>query len=92
MITCARTLKLTTNEGVDDNDFGVELADELPTSLETLTLTEERLSGGNTLRDMNLAPGSLVMMIKRNDRYIVPNGQLQLKPNDVLLIIKEDKM
>ena len=32
------------------------------------------------------------MMIKRNDRYIVPNGQLQLKPNDVLLIIKEDKM
>ncbi|WP_354665504.1 TrkA C-terminal domain-containing protein [uncultured Muribaculum sp.] len=50
------------------------------------------MSGGNTLRDMNLAPGSLVMMIKRNDRYIVPNGQLQLKPNDVLLIIKEDKM
>lgn len=92
VITCARKLKLTTNEGVEDNDFGVELADELPTSLETLTLTEERLSGGNTLRDMNLAPGSLVMMIKRNDRYIVPNGQLQLKPNDVLLIIKEDKM
>ena len=61
----------------------------LPTTLNTLTLTEEHLSRGRTLRDMNLPEGSLVMMIRRGDRYIVPNGTRRLHPGDRLLIIRE---
>lgn len=89
VIAGAKALKLTEAHPVGDDDFGVELADELPTSLETLTLTGEQLAGGDTLRDMALPKGSLVMMVKRGERYMVPNGNLQLRPDDVLLIIKE---
>ncbi len=91
VIAAARRLKLIDTSATDSEDFGVELADELPTSLQTMTLTARQLSGGNTLRDMNLPAGHLVMMIRRGQRYIVPNGTRRLHPGDTLLIIKEEK-
>ncbi|MDE7476151.1 MAG: potassium/proton antiporter [Duncaniella sp.] len=91
VIASARRLKLIDMDATDDEDFGVELADELPTSLQTMTLTSQHLAGGNTLRDMNIPAGSLVMMIRRGNRYIVPNGTRRLHPGDTLLIIKEEK-
>lgn len=91
VIASARRLKLIDTDATDDEDFGVELADELPTSLQTMTLTSQHLAGGNTLRDMNIPAGSLVMMIRRGNRYIVPNGTRRLHPGDTLLIIKEEK-
>ncbi|MDE6135161.1 MAG: cation:proton antiporter, partial [Muribaculaceae bacterium] len=89
VIRAARTLDLTDNSQPDEDDFGVELADELPTSLQTLTLTERHLSQGDTLSRMQLPAGSLVMMVKRQSRYMVPNGSRRLLPGDVLLIIRE---
>lgn len=46
---------------------------------------------GLTLREMNLPAGSLVIMIKRNEQYIVPNGKRKLHAGDALLILKEAK-
>ena len=40
---------------------------------------------------MQLPAGSLVIMIRRGNRYIVPNGHRRLHPADTLLIIKEDE-
>ncbi len=90
VITAARRLDLISTDNPDNEDFGVELADELPTSLQTLTLTPDHLAKATTLRDMQLPPGNLVMMIRRGNRYIVPNGTRHLQPGDTLLIIKED--
>ncbi len=90
VITSARKLKLTASGGVDESEFGVELPEELSTSLETMVLTPQHLADGNTLRHLSLPAGALVMMIKRGDRYMVPNGTLPLLPDDILLIIKED--
>lgn len=92
VIASARRLKLIDTDAKEEEDFGVELADELPTSLQTLTLTDKHLAEGNTLRDMQLPAGSLVMMIRRGSRYIVPNGTRRLQPGDTLLIIKEEKI
>lgn len=91
VITAARRLGLIARDSTDNEDFGVELADELPTSLQTLTLTHEHLAKAATLRDMQLPAGTLVMMIRRGNRYIVPNGTRRLQPGDTLLIIKEDQ-
>ena len=91
VIASAKKLHLTAETSADESDFGVELPEELSTSLETLTLTDKLLKQGNTLRDMNLPQGSLVMMVKRGDKYMVPNGRLTLQKKDVLLIIKEDE-
>ena len=89
VLSAARRLRLIDNSATDDVDFGVELADEHATSLEKLVLRPEHFAQGCTLRDMQLPAGSLVMMVKRGDRYIVPNGKVELTVGDVLLIIKE---
>lgn len=89
VIRSARMLRLVAPVQ-EEEEFGVELADELPTSLQTITLTEKMLAEGDTLRQMQLPAGSLVMMVRRGDKYIVPNGGKKLRKGDVLLIIKED--
>ncbi|MDE5959946.1 MAG: potassium/proton antiporter, partial [Muribaculaceae bacterium] len=91
VIPAAKALDLIDNSASDDDDFGVELAEELPTSLHTITLSEQHLADGNTLSRMSLPAGSLVMMIRRNGRYMVPNGTLRLELGDVLLIIRESE-
>ncbi|MBO4996135.1 MAG: potassium/proton antiporter [Muribaculaceae bacterium] len=90
VISCARRLKLTESDTCEVDDFGVELSEEIPTSLKTIVLEKEHLAKGNTLSGMRLPEGSLVMMIRRGNRYLVPNGSRKLYPGDKLLIISED--
>lgn len=71
------------------NDFGVEMPEETNTHLRDIVLTDEMLLNGNRLMDMNLPKGVLVMLIKRNDEFIIPNGTLHLHAGDKLLIISE---
>ena len=91
VIYSAKKLGLT-DDSADGSaeEFGVDLADNLPTTLRTITLTTEHLAGGNTLRDIKLPDGTLVMMVKRGTSYIVPNGSRRLHPGDKLLLISED--
>lgn len=88
----AHWLGLATEEEKIGNDFGIELPDELESKLSELKLTEESLSGGNQLKDMHFPQGTLVMMVKRGNSFIVPNGQLELKVGDILLIIANEQM
>jgi cell volume regulation protein A len=87
----AKRLDLDLPEEKNGNEFGVELPEELNTNLSDLVLTEDMLSNGNRLMDMNIPDNTLVIMIKRNNEYIVPNGQVELAVGDVLLFMsKED--
>ena len=87
----ARWLKLDLPETDDDKHFGVELPDELDTSLCNITLTPEHLRAGHRLADMNLPRGTLVMLVKRGEEFIIPNGQMELHVGDRLLLISENK-
>lgn len=87
----ARWLHLDLPEEKEGNEFGVELPDEMDTKLEDMTLTTEMLAGGNRLKDMNIPKGSLVMLVKRGNEFIIPNGQVELHAGDKLLFISENK-
>ena len=73
------------------NDFGVELPEEIGSDLRDLTVTAELLANGNTLKEMNIPKGTLVMIVKRGDAYLVPNGMMKLQVGDKLLLISEKK-
>ncbi len=90
VISTARKLHLIDDSGNTKEEFGVEFDDEIPTSLHTMVLTGKDLENGDTLRDITLPHKGLVMMIRRGDRYIVPDGKRRLLPDDALLIIKEE--
>ena len=87
----ARWLKLDLPEEKEGNEFGVELPEEIDTHLDDITLTEDMLSTGNRLADMNIPKGTLVMLIKRGNEFIIPNGQIELHAGDKLLVMSEKK-
>lgn len=85
----AKRLKLDLPMEKEGNDFGVELPDEIDTSLTDLTVTDKMLANGAKLADMKLPKGTLVMIIKRGSDYIVPNGSIELQSSDKLLLISD---
>lgn len=78
------------NEPVSDEAdmFGIEVPEEAG-NLAEITLTDDSLLHGDTLKDLQLPSGMLVMMIKREDKFLVPNGKVKLQSGDRLLIISE---
>lgn len=87
----ARWLKLDLPEEKEGNEFGVELPEEIDTHLNDITLTEDMLTVGNRLAYMNIPKGTLVMLIKRGNEFIIPNGQIELHAGDKLLVMSEKK-
>lgn len=85
----ARLLGLSTPMEKTGNDFGVELPEEIDSDLSDFTITQEILDQADTLKDMNLPQGTLVMIVKRGDEYLIPNGSLKLHVGDKLLLISE---
>lgn len=71
------------------NEFGVELPEEINTNLSDMIITENDIENGDTLKDMSLPRGTLVMIVKREDEYIIPNGSLKLHIGDRLLLMSE---
>ena len=89
-ITAAsRLLGLSLPQPKTGNDFGVELPEEIDSDLHDMTITAEILEKASTLKDMNLPKGTLVMIVKRQDEYLIPNGSLKLHEGDKLLLISE---
>lgn len=87
----ARLLHLSTPLEKTGNDFGVELPEEINSDLKDMTVTQEMIERADTLKDMNLPKGTLVMIVKRGDEFLIPNGSLKLHVNDKLLLISEKK-
>lgn len=85
----AKMLGLSAPMAKEGNDFGVELPEEIDTDLSDMIVEERHLADGDTLKDMHLPKGTLVMIVKRGDKYLVPNGSLHLHIGDKLLLIAE---
>ncbi len=87
----ARRLKLDLPVEKEGNEFGVELTEDINTSLNEMVVTDAMLLNGNKLSDMQLPKGTLVMIVKRGSDYIVPNGSVSLLAGDKLLLISENR-
>ncbi len=87
--SAARALKLDMPLEESESDFGVEISDEIDTDLKDMVLTKESLKDGDTLKEMQLPTGTLVIMVKRGDEYLVPNGSLKLIEGDKLLVMSK---
>ena len=86
----AHKLDVSEPEPEKPDHFGVELPEELETKLNAMDVTAEMLVDGVTLKEIALPRGALVMLIRRGQEFIVPNGSVQLRPGDRLLMISQD--
>ncbi len=78
----ADILKLSLVKDDGPENFGVDIPEELNTILQQQVVKNEAY-----LKDYPLPEGTLVMIVERKNKYIVPNGKLFLKKDDKLLLI-----
>lgn len=74
-----------------EDNFGMTIPDKINANLREITLTEFMLQKGNTLKEIKLPDNTLAVLIKRGEDYIVPNGSVELMPNDTLLLISSQQ-
>ncbi len=73
-----------------EKGFDIDLPDEVKAALTEVDIIEGGARDGAKLRDVKIPERSLVVMIRRGERYIVPNGNTVLHRGDKLLLISED--
>ena len=71
-------------------NFDVEFSDEIKSITSELKITQQALNKGNHLMDLRLPEKTIVVMVKRDGLFFVPNGKTQLMENDKLLVITDD--
>lgn len=71
-------------------DFDVEFSDEIKSVTSEIKVTENALKDGNKLMDLKLPEKTIVLMVKRDEKYFVPNGKTSLYADDMLLVITDD--
>ncbi len=90
----AKWLKL--DDETDDlkglEDFDVDFSDEIKSVTTEITVTSKVLECGNRLMDWGLPDKTLVVMVKRGDKFFVPTGKTVLHEGDKLLIITDDQL
>ena len=79
-------LHLNLPEEKTPDTFGLEIPEEAG-KLQDYTLTESDLAGGNTLKEIPLPEGARVVIIRRESKFIVPDGRVELHAGDQLLMI-----
>lgn len=71
--------------------FDVEFSDDVKSITTEISIKQEVLEHGNKLMDMPLPDKTLVVLVRRNDKYFVPTGKTDLQIDDKLLIITDDQ-
>lgn len=86
-------LDLPPIETIDPTHFDIDLPEEILSQAIEIEVTEQMASADGTtkMKDLSLPVGSLVMLIRRADKYLVPKGHTSVLPGDYLLVITEDR-
>ena len=74
-----------------EKEFKVNLPDEINAAINEMNVSAQLLNNGDLLKDVKLPPNTLVIMIKRDNEYLVPTGNTRLYLNDTLLLIAEEE-
>lgn len=82
----AGLLKLSDTELAKAETFGMDVPEEMG-MVRDHVVTEEDLERGASLRAIHLPHGIRVMMVRRDDKFLVPHGSMELIPGDHLIII-----
>ena len=84
----ARKLGLVDDSAPAPRDFSFEeLPEEIKSTLSETDVTADMLASGDRLMDLPRPDDELVVAVRRNDVFFIPNGSSKLLPGDKLMII-----
>ncbi len=70
--------------------FDLELPEEIQSSATEIEVKGDMLEKGSHLREINLPPQTLVIMVRRGEDFFVPSGQSELQEGDQLLVLTDN--
>ena len=71
--------------------FDISLPEEIQEKAMEVYVTEEMAPVGTHLMDLGLSKDSLVIILRRGDEYIFPNGQTLVEEGDYLLLMSDEE-
>lgn len=71
-------------------NFDVDFSSDIKSVTTEIEVTEKMLINGNELMNLPFPDNTLVVMVKRNEKYFVPTGKTILKDKDKLMIITDN--
>ncbi len=89
----ARWLNLTEKPRQIDKkieNFDVDFSDEIKSVTTEIEITPKMLENGDQIMDLSLPDHTLIVLVRREDNYLVPTGQTVLKEKDKILIITDN--
>jgi len=87
----AKLLGLVSKEKEKKNTFGVELHENIKSVTSEIEIVESMLSNGNMLKDIRLPKNTLVVLVKREEHFFVPQGGTELHISDKVLLISDNE-
>jgi cell volume regulation protein A len=72
-------------------DFDVDFSNDIKSVTTQIEITAKILSNGNQLMNLSLPDNTVVVMVKREEKYFVPTGKTTLKEKDKILIITDNQ-
>lgn len=86
----AHLLDIAEKEPMKNNNFGMELPEEIKSAISEIEVSEKLLAKGNHLMDLTLPDNTLVVMVKRDKHFFIPRGRTLLDIGDKLLVITDN--
>ncbi len=67
------------------------IADNPKTAMKEIEITNECYAANKQVVDLGFPKNALIAMIKRNGKYITPNGSTIIMPNDLLVVLSDNQ-
>jgi potassium/hydrogen antiporter len=68
----------------------IELSDDFKNAILEIQIPKESNIEGKKILELGFPSSCLIVLVKRNGKFITPNGQTELKAEDELMIMMEN--
>ncbi len=69
--------------------FDLDLPEEIQSSAREVEVTPKHLEKGNTPKELDIPPHTLIVMVRRGEDFFIPTGSSELQLGDQLLVISD---
>ena len=69
--------------------FDLDLPDEIQSLAREVEVTPKHLEKGNTPKELDIPPHTLIVMVRRGEDFFIPTGSSELQLGDQLLVISD---
>ncbi len=91
----AKWLKVALSENekqpVNISDYSIDKSELPKATMQEVTINESSSAVNKKIVDLSLPNNTLIAIIRRDDKYLTPNGSTVIELNDKLTILSDDK-